>query len=856
MSKTRTLKGIASLAVAALMINASAFAAEKKASDKKKKKDKTIAEMIKDKTAYDGFLDFYQDPKTGSMMLTVDEAQLNKPFIHHSHIVNGVLDAGSFKGAYRVTRLLEFRKNFDRIEIVTKTPRYKLNPDNAIARSEGTNISEAILASAKIEATNKDKSQFLIKVDPILLQETLDKVSPTPRPPRPGQGRTPPRFKVGKLSKSKTKYKSIRPYEKNTDVVVDYVFDNRAPSVRGSSAVSDPMSVTVTLQHSFIELPDSDYQPRRDDPRVGYFHQQFDNLSSNDWAPYEDVINRWHLVKKDPSAELSEPVKPITWWIENTTPVEWRDTIKKAGEAWNIAFEKAGFKNALVVKVQPDDAEWDAGDIRYNVLRWTASPRPPFGGYGPSVANPLTGEIISSDIMLEYSYFRNRWLYTSLFSDGMQADLEAIDHDYAPELICSAGHQLHDSMMSGMLLSDMGGLDVDIKHKLVEQAMSRLILHEIGHTLGLNHNMKASQLFNATDVHDDSITQGVVTGSVMDYPSANIAPPGVKQGDYYDTKPGPYDLWIIEYGYSPALSDPAAEEERLNKILARSTEPELAFGNDADDMRRPGVHIDPRIMIGDMSSEAVKYAVGRFDLINEAFGGLKDRMAKEGDNYQSLLTAVNFLAREWGTQAGVVSRYIGGVYIDRGFVGQEGATQPYTPVPRELQKDAINALQKYLFAPTVMEPAQPLFAYLQAQRRGFSGGSRNEDPKLHAMVLGAQKRTLNHLLHQNVLARITDTALYGNEYSLNEYMNDLTAAIFDADLSGDVNTYRQNLQREYVERLMAASKSKAYDYVAQAEAVAQLQAIMKKIQYNKGQGATRSHRGYLLMKLEAMFNQA
>jgi hypothetical protein len=508
-----------------------------------------------------------------------------------------------------------------------------------------------------------------------------------------------------------------------------------------------------------------------------------------------------------------------------------------------------------VVKEQPDDADWDAGDIRYNVLRWTASPRPPFGGYGPSVANPLTGQIIAADIMLEYSYFRNRWLYTSLFTDG--STLEAMQPDVPVELYCSAGHQLHDAMMSGLIMADINGFDVDMKHQLIEQAMRRLILHEIGHTLGLNHNMKASQLFNASDIHDASKTQGVVTGSVMDYPAANIAPPGMTQGDYFDSRPGPYDLWAIEYGYSPALDDPDAEEARLQQLLARSTEKGLAFGNDAEDMRTPGLHIDPRVMIGDLSNEAIKYATGRFELVKQAFAQLPSRTTQEGGNYHQLMVSANYLIREWGAQAGVISRYIGGVYVDRAYVGQPGATQPYTPVDEPTQKAAMAALSQYLFAPEVMQEAQPLFAYLQPQRRGFSGFGKNEDPKLHQLVLNTQKRVLDHLLHKNVLQRLSDASLYGNQYELNEFLTDLTEAIFRKDLNTEVNTYRQNLQVEYVNRLLkisGAQSPSSYDYLSQAAATHQLKKISRMVKYNKGKGSTLVHRDYLQTKIEQALN--
>ncbi len=835
---------------------------DEKTKDKEESKEKTVAELIKDKTFHEGFLNLYQDPKTGSMMLSLTEEQLNKPMVYFVHTVNGVLDAGHFKGAFRETKLLEFRKHFDRIEIISSTPRYYLDEKQAISRSKGTNISPAILSSMKIEAQDKKTGRYLVKVDPVFLGESIHKVSPYPRPEIPGQSPRAPSYKVGKLSKDKTKYMGIRSYPKNSDVVVEYVFDNDAPSIRGGIEISDARTVVVQMQHSFIELPENDFKPRRDDARIGYFTQQFDDLTSNKWAPYKDVINRWKLVKKDPAAALSEPVEPIVWWIENTTPVEWRDTIQKAALQWNIAFEKAGFKNALQIKIQPDDADWDAGDIRYNVLRWTASPRPPFGGYGPSVANPLTGQIIASDIMLEYVFMKNRWLQEKLHTDGVSMEQYQPVSELSGStkgLSCSAGYFMHNSMLTaGAVINANGGSELE-KHKLVEQALTSLILHELGHTLGLNHNMKASQRYNAMEVHDASITQGSLTASVMDYAPVNIAPPGITQGDYSDTKPGSYDMWAIEYGYSPSLADDTAEEARLSKILARSTESGLAFGNDADDMRRPGLHIDPRVMIGDMSNDAIEYSRGRMELVKETLGKLKDRAINEGESYQELVVGLNVLLRTYFTAANVSSRYVGGVHLDRAVVGQQGATQPYTPVSKEVQKKAIDLISEYLFAPGILKEAEPLYAYSQVQRRSFNKFGDNEDPKLHEMILNAQRAIFDHVLHTAVLQRMSDTALYGNEYALNDLMEDLTSAVFAADKSTDVTTHRQNLQHEYVNRLITISglkTSSKYDYLSRAAATYQLQKLRNLGEYQQGLSvSTKAHRSYLRGLINEAFGE-
>ncbi|MEQ9023473.1 MAG: DUF5117 domain-containing protein, partial [Pseudomonadales bacterium] len=187
-----------------------------------------------------------------------------------------------------------------------------------------------------------------------------------------GSGSSNPNaFSLGSSSKDKSQILSIKYYPENLNVAVRYAYDNSSPKNYGGSAVTDARYVSVEVFYTLLEVPENDYEPRFDDPRVGYFLNQVTDQTSPSATPYRELINRCHLKKKDPNAAVSEPVEPITWWIENTTPVEWRETIKEGVLAWNPAFEKAGFKNAMVVKVQPDDADWDAGDIRYNVLRWT-----------------------------------------------------------------------------------------------------------------------------------------------------------------------------------------------------------------------------------------------------------------------------------------------------------------------------------------------------------------------------------------------------------------------------------------------------------------------------------------------------
>ncbi|MBT1450669.1 zinc-dependent metalloprotease [Glaciecola sp. XM2] len=832
------------------------FAVAEEEAEKDDKKE-TLVEILEKQNAYEGFFDVYRDKEDGEGLVVIEESDLNTPFLYIVSTVDGVVSAGTFRGAYRQSRLLEFRRYFDRIDVVASTPRFYFDPENAVSRAQDANISESVLVSTKIKHEEDGKIAFSLQ--DLVKNEKLHRVAPMPsRDPAADKNR----FKPGKFSKDKSRIADINNFPENTHIVVDYVYENDTPTVSGGREIADQRYTTLSIQHAFVKAPENDFQPRRDDPRVGYFSQQFDDLTSDQTANYRDVINRWSLVKKDPSAAVSDPVEPIVWWIENTTPVEWRDTIRNAALAWNSSFEKAGFSNAIVVKQQPDDADWSADDVRYNVLRWTSSPRPPFGGYGPSVAHPLTGQILAADVMLEYSFMKGRWLAGEMFTDGASALTSALPENTLLDdqmHACSLGHGLHMGMQFAQYAGLSQGMGDIEKERLLRQAMHYLILHEIGHTLGLNHNMMATQMHDHVDAHNIEVTQGILAGSVMDYPSVNYAPVGQEQGDFYTDKPGPYDDWVIVYGYSEALPDAEAEEARLTEILQRSTEPDLAFGNDADDMRAPGRHVDPRINIFDMSSDSIAYANDRFELIDHVASNIKDKLLVDGRTHNDLVVGTNILFGEFARQSNVVSRFVGGVYLNRAFVGQEGYTQPLTPVPLETQKRAMSTLANNLFAVDALDEMEPLFAYLQRQRRGFSGSGRDESPKVHDMLLGAQKRVLDHLMHPNVTMRLTDTATFGNEYTLDQMMNDLTNAMFSADIKGDVNTYRQNLQVEYVERLIAASgleNDSKYDNITRATAMHELKRVLDMADNRRGNNASKIHKGFIVDRIERAFQRS
>jgi len=797
---------------------------------KKDSKKKTIASLTKSSKKMEGLFTIYQDTITGELQMLISEDDLNKEFIHFAQIADGVLEAGRFRGAYNPTQVIKITKHFDKIEFIKQNTSFYFNPNSALSKAKDANISNGNIASLKIEAHDSEKGKYLIKASDLFLKETFGQIKP-PRFP----GNSPTAFSLGNLDKNKTKVNTIKNYPDNVNITAEYVYSSPSVLNRGSSAITDGRNVSIKVNHSLIAMPDNDYAVRFDDPRVGYFTREVDDQTSTSTIAYRDLIHRWHLEKKDPNAELSEPVEPITWWIENTTPLEWRETIKNGVLQWNKAFEKAGFKNAMVVKIQPDDADWDAGDIRYNVLRWTSSPRPPFGGYGPSFVNPRTGQILGADIMLEYVHFTNRVLYDKIYNN-VSMDLNE-DFKY-----CSLGHQVHQELMfAHAVVSATGASDLEME-RIKKESMTALIMHEVGHTLGLNHNMKASQLFSIDQLNDASFIEGkCLTASVMDYAALNVTKDRSKQGQYDDVAVGPYDVWAIQLGYKPFKS----ESER-QALLNESTKPEHIFGNDADDMRSPGKAIDPRVNVSDQSNEQIEWSIDRMELSDQLLNNVKDNFAKEGDSYEELKRVYFILTGQKGSAANTISRFIGGVYVDRAMVGQNGAKQPYTPVSLEDQKKAMNALSKYVFAPNAFDAPNELYNYLASQRRGFNFRSP-EDPKIHSQVLGYQKRVLSHLLHYNTLQRITDSELYGNAYKLSSMMTDLNNAIFKSDISGSVNSFRQNLQLEYTEMLLemlTGKISSKYTHNAKSMALYNLKRI-RTMAAPSGNIASRAHKEHL-----------
>ncbi len=766
--------------------------------DKKngKKEYETIEEFIEDGEyeKLEGFMNILHETEKDKYYLIIEKNKLNKEFIYFTYILNGPQAVGASGGSLGEGYILEFRMFKEDIGLYKINTKFTYDEPNKITQSKLTNIIEAFMGRFKVEV--KEEDRFLISADKLFLSEILTSVTPN----IPREYAEYYDLNLGKLDKEKTYIADIRNYPKNTAVEINYGFFNAQPKPSASvDAVADKRYTFISARHLFVEMPDDKFEPRVADQRVGYFSQKVTDLSTYDTYPARDLMNRWRLVKKNPDAELSEPVEPIVFWVENSTPEEIRPFVVKGIEGWNAAFEEAGFKNAVVAKIQPDDAEWDAGDVQYNVVRWASTPSPRYAGYGPSIANPRTGEIIAADIVQEFNAIKRGYTYRKLW--GYSEDKDPL-----------------------------------------EQWIVSLTMHEVGHTLGLRHNFKSSWIYDADEIHDTSITGKSHIGSVMDYDPINIAPEGKEQGNYFPHAPGLYDRWAIKFGYTPNLSDSEREE-----ILSQSVLPELIYGTDGDAMGSPGSNIDPRAKRYDLSGDPVKYTSERIDVINSKIKELPSIYLTEGETSTEFRSTFFSLTREKGRFMEGVSRLIGGVYSNRVVNGQEGIT-PFEAVAYDDQKNAMNLISTKLLSNNAFTFDPEILKYLQSEKRAAYSPSRgNEDPQLHDLVLGMQGRVLAHILHPRVMQRLVDSAQYGNTYMPQEVLDDLFNAIFVQ--REEVNTFKMNLQSKYTDGLIDALADDSYDEISKSAIYSSLNEIEKFSSRPYGDDSYKNHLKFINWKV-------
>jgi hypothetical protein len=610
---------------------------------------------------------------------------------------------------------------------------------------------EPVLHTFPIQAIGKDSTSTVIDVTDLFDKDVKALGLPDYRRKQ---------YKVTRLESDKSFIESVKSYPQNIEARHVKTYAAGDPPSNSSTG-----TISVEINNSMILLPEVPMKKRFYDERVGWFTAgQVDYGLDNQKSETVRFLRRWRLEVKDEDiekfkrGELVEPKKQIVYYIDPATPMKWRKYLKEGVNDWNVAFEQAGFKNAIIAKDPPtkeEDPEWSPEDARYSVIRYFASPIQ--NAYGPHVADPRSGEILESDI----GWYHN---VMSLLQGWYFVQTAAIN----PE-------------------AQMVGFKDEVMGELVKFVSS----HEVGHTLGLPHNMGSSSAYKVDDLRNAEFTKKYGTApSIMDYARFNYVAQPEDKGVALMPNIGVYDKHAIKWGYRPILDAKTAKDEKetLDQwILDHADDPMYRFGQQNG--------IDPSAQTEDLGDDAIKASDYGIKNLKRIVPNLIKWTTKEGETYDDLETMYGHVVSQFNRYMGHVTTNIGGVYKFSKTADQEGDV--FVNVDKEHQKNCLTFLNEQLF-----ETPEWLIDKDIIARTEFNGVTER--------IRGIQERTLNNILELTRMMRMIDneTLNGSNAYTLMSMMTDLRNGIWSELSRGRaIDAYRRNLQRAHVERLAELMKS-------------------------------------------------
>lgn len=615
-----------------------------------------------------------------------------------------------------------------------------------IALSVKSNNLEPIVAAFDIEALSKDSSAVIIDVTDFYTKD-VPAISGLSQSQRTS-------FKVRRLDESRSFVDYVRSFPLNVEVRQTMTFEATDPPSNSQTG-----TLSLQMNQSMVLLPEEPMMPRLEDPRVGYFSvSQIDFGLDEQKAASRSFIRRWRLEPKDPAAyargELVEPVKPIVYYLDPATPEKWRPYFRQGIEDWNEAFEAAGFKNAIIAKDPPspeEDPDFSPEDVRYSTVRYVANLTR--NAVGPSVSDPRSGEIIESDIIWYHNHMRS----------------------YRNRLMIETG------------AANPKARTLKIEDDLIGETMRRVISHEIGHALGLPHNMIASSSYPVDSLRSPTFTREYgVAATIMDYARQNyVAQPG-DGVTHFIRRIGPYDRYSINWGYRyyGDAKTPEDEKARLDRmILDHADDPMYRFS------APPGPAADPRNQTEDMGDDPVKASTYAIANLKRVVPNLVDWTSTPGRDYSDLSEIYGELIGQWSRYIGHVVTNIGGVYATQKASDQEGPV--YEAVEPAKQRESLSFLNEQVFqTPTWLVDTNIL-------RRIENAGAIER-------IRSLQVSRLNQVLDPSRLQRIIEAELLdgSGSFGLIELMNQVRESIWtELPRASTIDTYRRNLQRGYLERM-------------------------------------------------------
>jgi hypothetical protein len=778
-----------------------------------------FADVIKDAKRKEGLFALWQ--KDEKVWLELKPEDFGQPFILSPKLKQGIGEGRIFFGGIMGDEVVvEFRRVHNQVQMLAKNMEFNAAPGTPIARAVEAGFSPSLLASsAVVSQPHPERKTILVEANPLFVNDMLGYGMQLQRNYRQGyalDGRNSAITEL-RVSPDLVVIEALNHYATANIAVPTPGAPPNAPAPSFPRSVPDARSLFLTVHYSLAKLPEQPMRPRRADSRIGYFVSSSANFT-DDLArtPRERNVIRWRLEKKDPSAALSEPVKPITFWIDRNIPVKYRAPIIAGVLEWNKAFEKIGFKDAIRAEVQPDDADWDTLDYGRASIRWMTNAAPAFGAIGPSHVDPRTGEILDADIGFESLSSRNLRALRSQILAPSAWPADSTPDFGAPSLrgmramaLCEHADALAEQLSYGLdVLEARGELDPGSPEveKFVDAYLKDVTMHEVGHTLGLRHNFRSSRIYSDAQVSDPAFTAThAFVGSVMEYAPINLAAPGTpadRRPAPFNTTLGPYDYWAIEYAYKPIA--PEQEAAELARIAGRSAEPLLAYGTDEDNF----LGVDPESLHFDLGSDVLAYARKRIAIGRDVIARQETRQLEPGQDYGVLRRAVSYALRDMGRSANAVARQIGGVRTLRDHAGT--GRDPLQPVPAEQQREALALLTSGFLAADSFRLSPSLQRKLavdwdertDAVFRGETPGSTDYSPA--AAVLELQRGLLGQLMSDAVASRLLDSEAKAPSEALR--LRELYQRLGDAIWSelgngGEIAAERRELQREYINRL-------------------------------------------------------
>jgi hypothetical protein len=686
---------------------------------------------------------FYEIPKK----------ELNKEFLWVSQIAKTTLGVG-YGGQAMGNRVVRWERRDNRVLLRDIDYSVIADPKLPIAKAVQNANHDSIIMAFFIEALGKDDS-VVIDVSRLFNSEVTEFSAKT-------------RLRARIFDSSRSFIERVVSFPENIEVEATHTFTNPPdPTPALPTAPPNPFlgagmgtgSASVVMHYSMVKLPEKPMMPRLMDERVGYFNiNKLDYGKDEHRAPQRTYITRWRLEKKDPNAAMSEPIKPIVYYVDPATPAKWVEYVKKGIEDWQPAFEAAGFKRAILAREAPkDDPDWSPEDARYSVVRWLPSTIQ--NASGPHIHDPRTGEILESDIQMYHNIL---------------------------------------SLQRSWYFTQAGPLDPRVKKlpmpdDLMGELLRFVVAHEVGHTLGFQHNMKGSSMYPFEKVRDPKwLKEMGHTPSIMDYSRFNYVaqPEDNIPVDLLIPKVGPYDKWATMWGYKPIpdCNDPEDEKKTLDEwAREQDSKPWLRF------MTAKARGADP----GELTE-----AVGDADAVKASTLGLKNlkRVAdmlmpaattEKGEPYTDLEELYGAMAGQWRLEMGHVAAIVGGFNSQQKHIGQDGVL--FTPISKERQMEAVKFLSDNVFAtPTWMLKPEIL-------RRLETNGALDR-------VKMVQQFILMQLMSASRFARLVEMeAMDGDTaYRPVDFLADVRKGVW-GEVNGagaiKIDAYRRNLQRTYLEQM-------------------------------------------------------